>query len=476
MMAQDETTPLREPQHAPDGYAGDSNDSGYPVGRWEKRSADGELLGELTFDDGILHGTQRIYHEGGEVSHERHFENGVLTGTGREFHANGALAAEHCFECGHLHGICRGWRPDGKLKYTVHFQYGTKHGEEVIYAANGAVDSTTSYLFGIPKSNVYDLLTERLRGQFRFWTSCALLIILGAICFSGNSNALVMLLILESAILIHEAGHWLFARLAGIPMETFRIGIGPLIGSVRLGRTQLELAAIPILGYVRPFSLRPSEFSGFISRNASHPVDAREEPTSTADLVSRPRRAAFLVGGVTANFLLAWLLLWTSAPNLGPVEAAGKCGQIVFRLWAKAPQMLGEMLAIDMATKEDKGLLRALDDNDRSSRQTKTTDTRQARKKAASQNSPKGVRSRAGARVLSLVITVNLILAAFNLFPFPGLDGYHLAILAIEIAIRRPLPRTLTNSLGCVSGLFILMLILVGSFWFFRDIYYLVFG
>ncbi|MFP6764105.1 MAG: site-2 protease family protein, partial [Planctomycetaceae bacterium] len=449
MTTDDKPPPLPEPQHAPEGYAGESNDSGLPVGRWEQRSGDGQLLGEVNFNNGILHGTHRLFREDGSLSHERHYNNGLLTGTGRDFHGNGTTAAEIRYENGQpaevkswhetgiheaestfhrkqLHGISRSWRPDGSLEYTGRYQYGTKHGDEVAYAADGTVHSSTRYLFGIPDSNSSRLLSPRI--QFRLWPLFTLLIILVAVWINGNGNALLMLLVLESAILIHEAGHWACARLAGIPIETFRIGVGPLIAAVRLGRTQLELAVIPVLGYVRPFSLRPSEFSGFTSRDTSHPVDAHEEPTSTAGLVSRPRQFAFLLGGVTANFLLAWLLLWTSAPQLGPVTAAGGCAKIVFKIWASAPQIVGGLLAIDTATEEDKGILRALDDNG--------TSSRQVRRNSAPQESQDRVRSRTVARVLTYVLVLNLILAAFNLFPFPGLDGYHLAILTIEAVIR----------------------------------------
>ena len=52
-------------------------------------------------------------------------------------------------------------------------------------------------------------------------------------------------------VLVHELGHFLMARLCGVPVDKFSIGFGPrLFGFVR-GRTEYALSLIPLGGYVK---------------------------------------------------------------------------------------------------------------------------------------------------------------------------------------------------------------------------------
>jgi len=51
-------------------------------------------------------------------------------------------------------------------------------------------------------------------------------------------------------ILIHEFGHFYFAKKAGILCHEFSIGLGPKVWSTQKGETQFSIRAIPIGGYV----------------------------------------------------------------------------------------------------------------------------------------------------------------------------------------------------------------------------------
>lgn len=51
-------------------------------------------------------------------------------------------------------------------------------------------------------------------------------------------------------ILIHEAGHFYFAKKAGILCHEFSIGMGPVLWQKRKGETMISIRAIPIGGYV----------------------------------------------------------------------------------------------------------------------------------------------------------------------------------------------------------------------------------
>ncbi|MEK7766466.1 MAG: site-2 protease family protein, partial [bacterium] len=103
-----------------------------------------------------------------------------------------------------------------------------------------------------------------------------------------------LVLLVGLAILIHEFGHFLAARLAGIKVLQFSIGFPPrLFGFKRKGIEYL-VQAIPLGGYVRMAGEDWSE------SRAPRPHD----------LMAKPARVRILVyaAGVTMNVVLAFVL------------------------------------------------------------------------------------------------------------------------------------------------------------------------
>src|SRR2546422_3884454 len=60
-------------------------------------------------------------------------------------------------------------------------------------------------------------------------------------------------------VLVHESGHFLFAKAFGIKVEEFFVGFGPRIWSTRRGETEYGLKALPFGGYVRIAGMNPFE-------------------------------------------------------------------------------------------------------------------------------------------------------------------------------------------------------------------------
>lgn len=52
-------------------------------------------------------------------------------------------------------------------------------------------------------------------------------------------------------VLVHEAGHFVVAKLSGIRVDEFAIGFGPKLAGKRVGETLYSLRALPAGGYVR---------------------------------------------------------------------------------------------------------------------------------------------------------------------------------------------------------------------------------
>jgi len=61
---------------------------------------------------------------------------------------------------------------------------------------------------------------------------------------------IVAILVLSLVIIIHELGHFLAARRAGILCHEFSLGMGPVLWSKKVGETVYAVRAIPLGGYV----------------------------------------------------------------------------------------------------------------------------------------------------------------------------------------------------------------------------------
>ncbi|MGI9066319.1 MAG: RIP metalloprotease RseP [Pyrinomonadaceae bacterium] len=62
---------------------------------------------------------------------------------------------------------------------------------------------------------------------------------------------LAFIFILGSAVVIHELGHFIVAKLFKIRVETFSVGFGPRLFGKKFGHTDYRLSAIPLGGYVK---------------------------------------------------------------------------------------------------------------------------------------------------------------------------------------------------------------------------------
>jgi regulator of sigma E protease len=98
------------------------------------------------------------------------------------------------------------------------------------------------------------------------------------------------ILVLVSVITIHEGGHFLVGKLAGIKVEEFSIGFGPKLYSRKIGETLYAVRAIPAGGFVRMAGML-----GLVGE-----ADAGERNFYRA---SRPRRFATVAAGIFANFI-----------------------------------------------------------------------------------------------------------------------------------------------------------------------------
>lgn len=108
----------------------------------------------------------------------------------------------------------------------------------------------------------------------------------------------VFILFIGILVFFHELGHFFFARLFGVRVETFSIGFGPKILKYKYKDTVYAVSAIPLGGYVKMFG---------------------DDPFSTEELSKEEEKVAFnrkgkwarfwiVFGGPLANFILAFVL------------------------------------------------------------------------------------------------------------------------------------------------------------------------
>lgn len=108
----------------------------------------------------------------------------------------------------------------------------------------------------------------------------------------GFFNALWIIPILAILIFLHELGHFVMARRAGVRVEEFGFGLPPRIWGVRRGDTLYSINAIPVGGFVRVLGEDGKSFDN----------DSMQSKTPG-------QRARFLAAGSIMNFLTAFVLM-----------------------------------------------------------------------------------------------------------------------------------------------------------------------
>lgn len=64
-------------------------------------------------------------------------------------------------------------------------------------------------------------------------------------------TVITFILLISVLVFIHELGHFIFAKRAGILVREFAIGFGPKLISWFKGETQYSIRILPLGGYVR---------------------------------------------------------------------------------------------------------------------------------------------------------------------------------------------------------------------------------
>jgi len=131
----------------------------------------------------------------------------------------------------------------------------------------------------------------------------------------GFQKLFAFLLAIGPLILFHELGHYAVARLCGVKVLRFSIGMGKIVWSRRFGADQTEwaISALPLGGYVKFLDNRDPATA------ATTEADAAREFTGQ----NVWRRIAIVAAGPVANFILA-IAMFTGLYMHGMPDAATK--------------------------------------------------------------------------------------------------------------------------------------------------------
>jgi regulator of sigma E protease len=131
------------------------------------------------------------------------------------------------------------------------------------------------------------------------------------------------LIILSAIVFFHELGHYLVARWRGVRIDAFSLGFGPeLFARVDSRGTRWRVAALPLGGYVK--------FHGDANAASvdSGPVDPSVDRSSTLAAQPLPSRAAIVLAGPVANFILAFVIFTGMFMAFGRVEHMARIGRV----------------------------------------------------------------------------------------------------------------------------------------------------
>ena len=312
-----------------------------------------------------------------------------------------------------------------------------------------------------------------------------------------------LLVVLGVVVFVHELGHFLAARWAGVRVDTFSIGFGPAIVKWHDKRGTLwKIACLPLGGYVSIYGQED-----MFKRKKYKELPAEQQK---GHYLSAPAWKQFIIigAGVFMNFVLAWLIYTslfmfkpslvsnTQLPVVGQVvqesvafNAGVRAGDTIVRIDDEKISNWGDViLAKEMASGRDADVLVVRDDKliqvtlAPAERWGMVAD---GARKAEPEHQSLGRAMYSGARktyyesktllvvlkqiitgersskqlgsfitiaqysgvamaagfftLLSLIALLSVNLGVLNLLPLPVLDGGYLLILAIEAITRKKL-------------------------------------
>lgn len=150
-------------------------------------------------------------------------------------------------------------------------------------------------------------------------------------------SILVFILILSVLVLIHEFGHFIMAKRAGIGVEEFGFGLPPRVWGKKVGETIYSINWLP--------------FGGFVKLVGEDPTDECRDAKNSFYAKSVGRRMSVVVAGVVMNFLLAVVIFYIVVFALGFKVSLPLLVEHRFKFVNQTKQVLVAEVSADSAAK-----------------------------------------------------------------------------------------------------------------------------
>jgi regulator of sigma E protease len=138
---------------------------------------------------------------------------------------------------------------------------------------------------------------------------------------------LALIVVLGVLIFVHEAGHFIAAKWAGIYVHRFSLGLGPPIPwlTFRRGETEYTISWLPLGGYVKMASREEDIGSSVLEGGAPAQL---VPPDRVFEAKPIWKRMIVILAGVTMNALFAWavfaFLAYKNGRQIDPVTTVGR--------------------------------------------------------------------------------------------------------------------------------------------------------
>jgi regulator of sigma E protease len=138
---------------------------------------------------------------------------------------------------------------------------------------------------------------------------------------------IALIIVLGVLIFVHEAGHFLAAKWAGIYVHRFSLGLGSPIPwlTTKRGETEYSISWLPLGGYVKMASREEDIGSSALEGGA---LQTPVPPDRMFEAKPVWKRMVVILAGVTMNALFAWLvfafLAFKNGRQVDPVTTVGR--------------------------------------------------------------------------------------------------------------------------------------------------------